>query len=353
MTDSLWMIYGANGYSGELIAREAARRGLTPTLAGRNAEVIEALGEELQLPVRVFALDELADHPEMIADQALVLHCAGPYSATAEPMMQACLKTATHYLDITGEISVFERGQALHSKAIESGIVVCPGVGFDVIPTDCIAATLSKQMPDATSLLLGFDSRSGFSPGTAKTSVEGLGLGGRIRQDGQLKTVPLAYEDRKIDFGDGEKLAVTIPWGDVSTAAWSTGIDNIRVFIPASPRLVGRMRKLNWIRPLLGMSWVQSMMKRRIEKSVQGPDETQRLASPTYVWGQVSNAAGEVLEARVTTANGYSVTMTGALAMTEHLLNNSSDPGYHTPTSLIGAALITTLPGCGPIQISS
>lgn len=353
MAESSWMIYGANGYTGELIAREAARRGLSPTLAGRNRAAVESLGKALDLPVRVFALDALKSHPEHIADQSLVVHCAGPYSATAEPMMQACLRTSTHYLDITGEIDVFERGQALDGQAAEAGIVLCPGVGFDVIPTDCIAATLKQEMPDATHLVLGFDSRSGFSPGTAKTSVEGLGLGGRIREKGQLKAVPLAFEDRRIDFGDGEKLAVTIPWGDVSTAGWSTGIESIRVFIPASPRLVRQMRRLNWIRPLLRSSLVQSLLKRRIDQRVKGPDEAERSASPTFVWGQVGNASGKRIEARVKTANGYSVTVSGALAVADHLLAGTSSTGYHTPTTLMGPDLIARLPDCGPILISS
>ena len=124
--------------------------------------------------------------------------------------MAACLATHAHYLDITGEISVFEHSRTLDAAARAAGIVVCPGVGFDVIPTDCVAAALKAALPDATQLALGFDSRSGFSPGTAKTSVEGLAQGGKVRKDGRIISVPLAYKTRRIDFGDGEKLAMTI-----------------------------------------------------------------------------------------------------------------------------------------------
>ncbi|MBT8131746.1 MAG: saccharopine dehydrogenase NADP-binding domain-containing protein, partial [Gammaproteobacteria bacterium] len=203
-----WMIYGANGYTGKMIAEEAARRGLKPVLAGRSDSVVE-LATRLDLHSRQFSLDEnSAGH---IEDMSLVLHCAGPFSATAEIMMQACLSSGAHYLDITGEIAVFERAQQLAAQAQDAGIVICPGVGFDVIPTDCLAAALKQRMPDASRLALGFDSRSGLSRGTAKTSVEGLAKGGQVRIDGQLKQVPLAYKTRSIDFGNGEKTGMTIP----------------------------------------------------------------------------------------------------------------------------------------------
>ena len=202
-----WMIYGANGYTGELIAREAQARGLRPVLAGRSPRKIEALARELGLESRVFDLANVDASANQLAGISVVLHCAGPFSATSAPMLEACLMSKTHYLDISGEIAVFEHAQALNSRAQQQGIVICPGVGFDVIPTDCVAAALKAALPDATQLALGFDSRSGFSPGTAKTSVEGLAQGGRVRRNGKIVQVPLAFKTRKIDFGDGEKLA--------------------------------------------------------------------------------------------------------------------------------------------------
>ncbi|MDD3763761.1 MAG: saccharopine dehydrogenase NADP-binding domain-containing protein [Nevskiales bacterium] len=350
--DKTWMIYGANGYTGELIAREAVRRGLRPVLAGRSRDRIEPLARELGLDVRAFALDD----PEQIAGAlqgiTLVLHCAGPFSATSAPMIEGCLRAKAHYLDITGEISVFEHAQQQHERARKAGVVLCPGVGFDVIPTDCVAAALKAALPDATRLSLGFDSRSGFSPGTAKTSVEGLAQGGKVRRDGAIVTVPLAYEVRKIDFGDGEKLAMTIPWGDVSTAYHSTGIANIEVFIPGSPAMIKNARRANHFRWLLGMGFVQNLIKKRIEKTVKGPDAAARDQLPTFVWGEAINAAGTRKTARIKTANGYSLTVTGSLAVVEHLLSETVDGGAYTPSKLVGADLVTRLPGSGPLVVS-
>ena len=346
-----WMIYGANGYTGELIAREAARRGHRPVLAGRSAGKVEALAGELGLEARVFGLDNVARATGEIQGCSLVLNCAGPFSATAEPMMMACLAARAHYLDITGEIAVFELAQSLNDKARSAGVVLCPGVGFDVIPTDCVAASLKAALPDATHLALGFDSRSGFSPGTAKTSVEGLAQGGKVRRDGHIVTVPLAYQVRRIDFGDGEKEAMTIPWGDVSTAYHSTGIANIEVFIPGSPRMISGAKRANYIRPVLGFKWVQRLIKARIEKTVKGPDEEKRASMPTFVWGEARNARGEKKTARIRTANGYSLTITGSLAVIEHLLAQPHAGGAYTPSKLVGADLVSRLPESGELVI--
>ncbi len=346
-----WMIYGANGYTGELIAREAQRRGLTPILAGRNQAVIVALATELDLAHCSFGLEDSVSIAAALKEVDLVLHCAGPFSSTARPMIDACLSTGVHYLDITGEIAVFEYAHARHELARQASCVLCPGVGFDVIPTDCVAARLKDVLPDATHLALGFDSRSGFSPGTAKTSVEGLAQGGKVRRDGRIVDVPLAYRVRRIDFGDGEKLAMSIPWGDVSTAWHTTGIPNIEVYVPGSPSVVAWARRANALRWLIRRPVVQGLIKRRIGKKVRGPDARQRDALPTYVWGEARNAAGIVRSARVKTANGYALTVSGALAVVEHLFQNSPAGGAYTPSRLVGMDLLARLPGSGELRI--
>lgn len=347
-----WMIYGANGYTGELIAREAVRRGLTPVLAGRSREKVTALANELHLEAHAFSLDT----PEQIAHALngidLVMHCAGPFSITAAPMMEACLAAGAHYLDITGEISVFEHAQTLNLKARQQGIVICPGVGFDVIPTDCVAAALKAALPDATHLSLGFDAESSLSPGTAKTSIEGLAQGGKVRRNGRIVTVPLAYEVRRIDFGNGNRHAMTIPWGDVATAYHTTGIANIDVFIPGTLPMIYGAKAANLVRPLLALTPVQNALKASLGRLITGPNDENRAGKVTYVWGEARNAKGEIKTARVRTENVYSLTITGSLAVIEHLMKSRPAGGAYTPAKLVGAHLVTTLPGSSTMHIS-
>jgi len=345
-----WMIYGANGYTGALIAREAVRRGHRPVLAGRSATAIEALAKELGLEFRVFAVD--AAGRGTLRDVGLVLHCAGPFSATAAPMMAACASARAHYLDITGEIAVFELAQANAALARSAGIVICPGVGFDVVPTDCIALVLKEALPTATHMALGFDGKSSWSRGTARTMVEGLGQGGCVRRDGRLVTVPLGYRDRRIDFGAGEKSAMTIPWGDVSTAFHTTGIWNIEAYVPMSPRRLAELRRLNYLRWLMRLGPVQRWLKSRVDRQPAGPDESQRESTPTFVWGEVRDAAGQIRSARVVTANGYTVTVHASLGVVERLLQGDAPAGAITPARLMGARYVETLPGSGPIALT-
>jgi len=346
------MIYGAYGYTGALIAREARRLGMTPLLAGRDAVRLQRLADELGLAHRAFPLDDAATLSETVAGLDLVLHCAGPFSATAEPMMRACLDHKAHYLDITGEIEVFEAAQARDEQARAAGVVLCPGVGFDVIPTDCVAACLAEALPDATELLLAFDSHSKLSRGTAKTSVEGIGKGGKIRRDGRIVTVPVGGPFRRIDFGEGEKDVVRIPWGDVSTAYHTTGIPNIETYMSIHPGMKGQMRMLRYLRWVMMLPPVQYLAKRRIEGSIDGPLESERIVYTTRVYGQVRNRGGETRTARLETANGYTVTVDGSLAIARDLLDREPEPGAFTPARLMGARFIESLPGSSEIAIT-
>ena len=349
---SNWMIYGANGYTGELIAREAVRQGLKPILAGRNPAKVEALAQELGLEFRAFGLDDISQISEQLKGSKLVMHCAGPFSSTSKPMMQACLKAGAHYLDITGEIPIFELAQSLNTAAENADVVLCPGVGFDVIPTDCIAAALKEALPDATHLALGFDSKTGLSLGTAKTSAEGMAEGGKIRKDGKIITVPLAHHVRHIDFGDGVKSAMSVPWGDVATAFYTTGIPNIEVFVPASKKLIFGAKMLNGLRPVFKIQAIQQMIKSLIGKSVVGPNEELRAKLPTYVWGEAKNLHGQIKTARIQTENAYSLTVNGSITVVRFLLENKVKGGSYTPAKLMGYCLVTQISGSGPLIIA-
>jgi len=340
-----WIIYGANGYTGRLIAREAVDRGLQPVLAGRNRQAVASLASELSLEHRVFDLDDPEATREGVRGMALVLHCAGPFSRTSKPMVDACLAERVHYLDITGEITVFQACHERHSEAREAGVVLFPGTGFDVVPTDCLAAMLARSLPDAVSLVLAFEAGGGPSPGTAKTSVEGLIQGGRVRRDGKIRSVPLAWKTRDIPFSDGPRHAMTIPWGDVYTAHVSTGIPDVEVFMAVPPATSKRLRKLRKFHWLLGLKPVGALLARRVGRQTRGPDESRRQSSGSKIWGQASNAAGRTVTGEIRGPNGYDLTADAAVTIVCKILDSSPEPGFQTPSKLLGADFVTELKG--------
>ncbi len=347
-TNTDWILYGANGFTGRLITLEAKRKSLRPILAGRRAAPIEALGAQLDLPWRSFDIDDPSAAAAALSDVDVLLNCAGPFAATSGPMLDACLAGRTHYLDITGEIDVFVAAHSRHAQAQAAGVVVCPGVGFDVVPTDCVAAVLKQALPDAKSLALGFDVKGTPSPGTAKTMVEGLKAGGRVRKNGEIVEVPFAYRTRTIDFGRGNALGVTIPWGDVATAYYSTGIPDIEVYVRTTPAAVFAMRCLNPLRPVLDRA---APLLRRWAASSGGPSEDQLRQETSYVWGEARNDAGATRTALLTTPNGYRLTADAALLAVQTVLERRPPGGYYTPSRLMGARSIERLPGVSAIHV--
>src|SRR4249919_1940035 len=104
MNNNEFLLYGANGYTGDLIAKYAAQYGLRPILAGRREEAIKPLADQLKLSYKVF---DLTDSTQLIAALLgikVVVHAAGPFINTAREMVDACLECGTHYLDINGDI---------------------------------------------------------------------------------------------------------------------------------------------------------------------------------------------------------------------------------------------------------
>ncbi len=340
-----WLLYGANGYTGELIARLAAARGHQPILAGRRADAVCALSDELGLPRRLFDLEEPARVDEGLAGMSLVLHCAGPFSRTSRPMADACLRTRTHYMDVTGEVAVFEALAARGREAHDAGVMLLPGCGFDVVPTDCLALHLKHRLPKARRLALGFETRGRVSRGTALTALEGLHRGGLVRRGGVLTPVPAAWKTRTIDFGRGPSRAITFPWGDVATAWHSTAIPDIEVYLAAHPALRLYCRASRWLGPLLASRPVQGMLRQQVAAGPRGPSAEERRRGRTYVWGEVEDEEGRRRVSRLVTPEAYTFTARAALTLVERILAGVAPEGFQTPSRAFGADLVLGIEG--------
>lgn len=338
------LIYGAYGYTGELVVARALECGLRPILAGRNATAVEALATRNGLAHRAFALDDPDAIDRGLDGVSAVAHCAGPFSRTARPMAEACLRRGVHYLDITGEIAVFEALAALDAGAKAAGVTLLPGSGFDVVPSDSLAAHLARRLPGATSLALGFQSTGTLSRGTATTMVENLHRGGMVRRGGRLTPVPSGWRARTIDFGAGPTHAMTIPWGDVSAAFHSTGIPDIEVYLAVPPRARTMARLSNLVRPLLGTRPVQSLLLSRVRAGAPGPSAERRDRSACLLWGEATDGRRRVVS-RQRTPDGYTHTAHAAVAILERLLQGSVATGFQTPSRAFGPDFVLGLPG--------
>jgi short subunit dehydrogenase-like uncharacterized protein len=338
-----FLIYGAYGYTGELIAREAAKRGLKPILAGRSQAKLEPLAKELNLTARSFSLEDKKSLEYTLKEVDFVLHCAGPFSLTSKPLVEACLRLKKHYLDITGEIAVFEAMARLDARAKEAGIMIMPGVGFDVVPSDCLALHLKNRLPSATRLTLAFYGLGKISHGTQATMLLGAGEGGAIRQNGEITRVPAAWKTREIDFGEAVKPGVTIPWGDVATAFYSTGIPNIEVYAVVPEENLKMLKLSRYFGWLLKQKFIQNILQKQIPAG--GPDEKERAAGKTFLWGEAADENGNKVEARQAGMEGYAMTVLTALKIAEKIIAGNFCAGFQTPAKCYGADLILEIEG--------
>lgn len=340
------IIYGAYGYTGELIARHAVAQGLKPLLAGRDPKKLQPLAEELGLNYKAFDLDDSQALSECLYGAKVVLHCAGPFVHTYKPMMEACLKTGVHYLDITGEMKVFEAMNRKNHEAKEAGIMLMPGCGFDVVPSDCLANMLKERMPDAQYLELAFASGGQSSRGTQKTVIEGLHEGSAIRTNGNIKPIAAGSDAKQIDFGNGKGTwAVAIPWGDVSTAWFSTQIPNIKVYMALPEKVIKSMKVMGYFSFITKLGFVKNILINKVEKGPAGPTAAQRDSGKVNLWGQVRNAQGETKQLWLTVAEGYKLTSLTAVAIAQKVLDGNFKPGYYTPASVYGSKFILEFEG--------
>ncbi|MGK2230223.1 MAG: short subunit dehydrogenase-like uncharacterized protein [Methanobacteriota archaeon] len=343
-TPPMLLVYGSYGYTGRLVAQECDRRGVDVVLAGRDGGKIDEQTERTGFDGRVFSLDTADEVREGIEDAAAVLNCAGPFSKTHPTFVDACLAEGVDYLDITGEVGVFERLASLDEEARDAGVTLLPGVGFDVVPTDCLAASVAEEVEEPYYTAVAVRSLTSISPGTARTVVEGLGSSGVVRRDGVLEDVPPAWKTRHVDFGDGRGNveATSMPLGDVTTAYRSTGAENIECYValPRPARLLARTS--HYTAPLLRTKPVQSLLKTVADSLAEGPDEEERATASGYAWAEVRGEEDR-RAACLRTPEPYELT---ARTATEALRRvDDADAGYQTPATAFGAGFVQGFDG--------
>lgn len=337
------MIYGAYGYTGELMVREAVKQGIEPVIAGRSAGKLKPLANELGLEYNAFDVKEAGNR---LHDVRVLLNCAGPFSATAEPLAKACLAQQADYLDITGEIEVFRKCYEMDGEAKKQNILIMPGVGTDIVPTDCLAAQLKEKLPEAIRIDLALSFGTRPSIGTVKTSIESLGKGGIIRENNRLETVPNAYRIRKIPFQNKPQWAVTIPWGDVFTSGISTGVPNGMVYMALAKPYIYMMRLSNPFKGFLDSRSGQELVKSLASKLInKGPGEEARENQRGQFWGEAEAPNGDKVAMTMSTPNVYSLTVETGIRIARYCLGNHGKSGYYTPSLLLGSRFIDSIPG--------
>jgi short subunit dehydrogenase-like uncharacterized protein len=340
------VIYGASGYTGGLVARKARAAGLEPVLASRRSKALAALAGELTLDTCAFALDDPRAMDGALEDAAVLLNCAGPFQATVAPLADACARTGTHYLDLAGEVEQYETVRDRAERAAVAGVMLMPGVGFGIVPTDCVAVHLKRRLPSATRLELAFQTVGEISRGAARAVLTGLHRQGVERRGGSYVPIRPGARRRRIDFGDGPVKCVTNPWrGDLCTAWHSTGVADIEVYVAPPAPLGAIMASTRYTGWFLGSSVGQGLLQRAIDRLPHGPTEQQLADGYTRVWERVRDPDGASATALLRGPEAYVFTALTALECAKRALAGEAPPGFQTPAMAYGPELIGAMDG--------
>jgi len=319
------LIYGATGYTGRMAAERAKTLGLDFEIAGRNRQTLAYLADALAVPFRVFDVGADADGgaAQALADIDVLLNFAGPFAQTAEPLMRACLEAGVDYLDITAEINVYRLAERLGAEAAEAGVMLLPGVGWDVVPTDCLAVHVAQRVQEPRSMKVALQVPGSMSRGSAMSVGEIIGAGLMARVDGHLVPAPEA-QPQDFDFGEGPVPCAPLSFGDLVTGWHSAGIPNIAMFVHVSG---------------------DAFPEGDLSQLPDGPTAEQRNAHRARAVVEVTAADGTVVRSMIETVNGYSYTPLAAVEAARRVLEGERRPGFETPARLFGVEFAETIEG--------
>ena len=338
-----FLIYGATGYTGRLLAHAARDRGLRPILGGRNEARLAALAASLDLPYRVAG--QGGDLSRALHDVAVVVNAAGPFMGTFGPVVDACLETGSHYLDLSGEVLSIEGVARRDAEARARGVMLMPSVGFDVVPSDCLALHVSRRLRRPRRLRIGVTGLEASSRGSLRTVAGGIGRMIHVRRGGALVEIPPGSLQRTFDFGAGPRNAFALSWGDVATAWYTTGIPDVDVHYEAVAPLrlmTAANQHFAW---LLGTPAGRAWLDLHIDLLPDGPTAAQRAFGRGVIVAEAEDAAGRVVRSRVRTPEAYTFTCTTTLAIVERALKGDVEVGFQTPARVYGADFVMQFPG--------
>ena len=340
------LVYGSYGYTGELIVEQAVKQGLSLILAGRDENQLRAQAEKYKLEYRVFSLNNTAALDSALQEADAVLHCAGPFVLTFRQMAEACIRNKKHYVDISGEIEGFEALAAMDEDAKRAGVMLLPGGGFDVVPSDCLIAYTAGKLPSATNLELYIKSiGSGVSRGTARSGIENSHRQGRIRRDGKIISVPNLWGVKDVDFGRGPSRLVSMGWGDVSTAYHSTGIPNVTVYMSFPKAMIQMMKFTRIAGPLLYTRAAKDFIKWLIGIFfAKGPSRQKNETGFSLMIAEVSDGT-KTVRAKLRTPEAYYLTALTSVEIMKRILSDDYKTGFQTPSKAYGADFILQFDG--------
>ena len=338
------LIYGAYGYTGALVTERAVAVGLQPILAGRSEAKLAPLADRLRVERRVFPLDDASAVDRGLKGIRAVAHCAGPFSQTSKPMADACIRSGVHYLDITGEVEVFEALRGRNDEATRAGVMLLPGTGFDVVPTDCLALHAARRVTGPVRLALAVYAETRASRGSSRTMLEGIVGRGLIRTSGRLEPIAPFTKKRDFDFAGRRRACMMFPMAELTACYRSTGIGEIETYIALPPAVMWLSSLLRPLATLVERPRIRRFLEARIDSGPAGPTPDQRTRGHAIVVAEIEDRAGRTTRSTLHVPEPYALTAASTVLCLQKSLN-SAKPGFQTPGTAFGPDVVLELDG--------
>ena len=280
-----------------------------------------------------------------LKDVAVVLNAAGPFSSTAPPLVDACVRAGAHYLDVTGEVLAIDGASRRTDEARQRGIMLMPAVGFDVVASDCLVAHAARRTRSPARLFIGISGLALLSRGSAMTMIQQLADPVWVRRGGVLAQVAPGSVERVFDYGDGPRASVAVSWADVASAYFTTGVPDVTVYFEATAAVRTHTSLLRAFGPVTPMAAWKEWLRLGVQWLPEGPTEQERAARHAVVVVDVEDDRGKVVRSRLRTPEAFSFTASAALAIVERALTGDVEAGFQTPARVYGPDFVLSLPG--------
>jgi short subunit dehydrogenase-like uncharacterized protein len=334
------LVYGATGYTAGLLLDVALKRGMRPVLAGRDRARVAALAARLGLDFRIADLSELSQLGDALRGIRVVLNAAGPFAHTADPMIRACLQAGSHYLDISGELDALEIAAGHDAAARARGIMILPGVGFDVVPSDCLCAHVWRRTARPAVLRIAVSGLELMSPGSSATLISELGRATRVRSAGQLREIPPGSSIRWFDFGNGSRPCGAVSWGDLTTARYTTGIENIETYFELTPAVSAMLQSSRYGSWLFRLPGVRESLAQQARAWAPEPTASERASRRAAIVAEIEETDGRRSVSRLLTPEAYTMTAQLGVEVARRVLRGDVEAGFQTPGRLFGPRFI-------------
>ncbi len=355
-SDARWVLYGAYGFTGRMILDHALALGLRPVIAGRSHEKIAALAQRHGLQQCEASVDDAGALERMLYGMRLVLNAAGPFGQTAIPIMRACIKTRTRYVDIGGDVSVLRQQFQLSEAFAREGVGAVLAVGFDVVPTDFAAKWAARDQGNAVAgadeLRLGLSLPVSMSRGSTKAVIDELHHGTLVLRDGVLQRVRPRDHRSLFDYGQGPSESIANTWGDLLTAPRTTGIRNVTVYFEATPAVRRAALYSQLLSRPARLQAVRSFLKVIARLLPEGPAEPLRTSRQATVVAHLLRKGRVIRKVRIRTGDAYEFTAASAAKAVLRVLDMEHLSGIETPARALGDDFLEKLPGVSVEDLS-